>query len=102
MKLRSVKFNVLPKLDHPSYFQIERGVLGIFVFADSDDSALDRAQKFVDLLPFERDAGQPSDPNEIPDKAFVRAMSDYVLRYGFGQYLATQEVGSDASSPWQG
>ena len=53
MKLHQVTFKVRPSTRHPLFHEWDHGFLNVWLFADSDADAADRAFTIVEQLPYE-------------------------------------------------
>lgn len=102
-KLFCVEIKVDVKPQHPRFFEIQFGVLYVWLFDETPDTVINRATDFVALLPYEV-IGEPklvcSDRNAVNESADCHWMAngeDEAKNIGVGFYLAAAETGKDRS-----
>jgi hypothetical protein len=112
VKLYRAWMKVRPSVEHPLFFDVQFGILTLWLFASDSNSAANRAVQFADLLPFElvtlKEQGSFSseadeqcqvltncDGDNPP--ADLRQQHAEALKVGFAIHFAAWTVGSDES-----
>ena len=115
MNLWRVDVLTKPSPDHPKYWQIESGVLSVFIFAASGQDAHEKTTRVIELLPYEVTSSEyvvddvtneedsiPAGPEACPtaDKAQLKAGRNRALEIGLGLYWLALATGTDPITAW--
>ena len=97
MNLYRAEFRVRPSPQHPNYWDLQFGILNLHLFDEDSESALRRATRIVEQLPYEivggpgtvrEDTGEPVEP-------WLQIRREQTLIFGFDHYLLAWRVGED-------
>jgi hypothetical protein len=102
-RLYRIVFKVIPTPKHPLYWEIQCGLLHVWLFDESPHDAADRAASMVQALPYEfMDATEDKvasalikidDPSQMPPD--YQAIIDLAGMAGVAFYLTAYETGTD-------
>lgn len=90
---------VRPSVEHPLYWSIQSGYLALFLYAESEQIAADRAEQIVDQLPYELGSDalrvrEAKTPEHRPELENVAASA---RQCGLGLFLVALPPGADES-----
>ncbi len=89
-------FKVKPTKNHPRFFDWDFGLLSIWLFADSGDEAIERAETIIAALPYEIfGAGKYWTCKTTPDKKQILIGTDEPMNSRESQHL--ERVALEAS-----
>jgi hypothetical protein len=88
---------VRPSVEHPLYWSIQAGYLLLFLYAESEQMAADRAVEIVDQLPYELESDalrvrEAETPEHRPELENVAASA---RQCGLGIFLVALSTGTD-------
>jgi hypothetical protein len=98
MNLRRITMKVRPAVDHPTFWDWQAGFLNMWLFSESDDDAVERADTILSQLPYESvEEGAISvlDCDALEHKPEWRSHENAARQLGFSLFLSEIATGTD-------